>query len=129
MFLASTMQYPLPNKDKSSMSSSKVPLGDPLSIQHEAGMNGPSGTYSSITSSSARTTGAANGRGAGNGRGSVNWKPSVFDFKSARSGSTCPTCKGSGRIPKGKYSQVRALLLKAQGLSPRVSIHKSGPYS
>ena len=51
----------------------------------------------------------------GNGHGSITsslprrggrdseprWKPSVFDFKTGRSGSTCPTCKGSGRIPKG----------------------------
>ena len=27
-----------------------------------------------------------------------SWRPSVFDF---RSGGTCPTCHGTGRIPKG----------------------------
>lgn len=34
----------------------------------------------------------------------LRWKPSVFDFKSGRSGSTCPTCKGAGLIPRGKIT-------------------------
>ena len=40
------------------------------------------------------------------------WRPSVFDFKS---GGTCPTCQGTGKIPKGEdsYTQLRfqALLM------------------
>ena len=30
----------------------------------------------------------------------MRWKPSIFDYKSG-SGKTCPTCQGTGRIPKG----------------------------
>ena len=33
------------------------------------------------------------------GTSGQRWKPSVFDFKA---GSTCPTCQGTGRIPRGK---------------------------
>ena len=33
-----------------------------------------------------------------------NWKPSVFDFKAKGRGSTCPTCRGLGRIPKGEVA-------------------------
>ena len=55
------------------------------------------------------TRSPSNGSGASGGNGGVNsgpseyrqprWKPSVFDFK--KSGGVCPTCQGSGRIPKG----------------------------
>ena len=42
-------------------------------------------------------------RGNKAGAASLNrWRPSVFDFKAERNGSTCPTCKGAGRIPKGE---------------------------
>lgn len=70
----------------------RLPLGDPVSIQREVK------TGNTFTSSSSSITRAG---ATGIGRGEVGWKPSVFDFKSTRSGSTCPTCKGSGRIPKG----------------------------
>ena len=59
------------------------------------------------------STNRLTGPGAGGGaNGSITsgssgyrqprWKPSVFDFKKA--GSTCPTCQGTGRIPKGRES-------------------------
>jgi len=34
------------------------------------------------------------------------WRPSVFDFKS---GGTCPTCQGTGRIPKGIRLRVHLI--------------------
>lgn len=73
----------------------KVALGDPLLDS----INGTTSPHASITPASHVRSGS-NGRGRGTSEG-VGWRPSVFDFKSARSGSTCPTCKGSGRIPKG----------------------------
>ena len=70
------------------------PLGDPVGVpKKETGNSGvvSSGNgYSSINSSGSVSM-------AGNAR----WRPSVFDFKSERGGSVCPTCKGVGRIPKG----------------------------
>ena len=36
------------------------------------------------------------------------WRPSVFDFKAEGRGSTCPTCKGTGRIPKGEHSKEKS---------------------
>ena len=37
--------------------------------------------------------------------GNQRWKPSVFDFN--KSGGTCPTCQGTGRIPKGDTHRER----------------------
>ena len=49
----------------------------------------------------------ASGSGGGNVQGqSGKCRPSVFDFKSERVGSICPTCKGVGRIPKGDLTKV-----------------------
>ena len=85
---------------------SEVGLSDPLTVNiHREGRIGPP------IHPTAATTG--NGYGSRNttslsrhgGRDvGPRWKPSVFDFKTVRSGSTCPTCKGSGRIPKGEFS-------------------------
>lgn len=36
-----------------------------------------------------------------------SWRPSVFDF---RSGGTCPTCHGTGRIPRGQDDELVALI-------------------
>ena len=36
--------------------------------------------------------------------GVTRWKPTVFDFKSGTS-TPCPTCQGTGRIPKGWRQQ------------------------
>lgn len=76
-------------------------LGDPL-LQHEARINGPSlvtvgNGYGSRSSSLSRN-------------GGPRWKPSVFDFKTDRSGSTCPTCQGAGRVPKGACVRDASLL-------------------
>lgn len=69
------------------------PLGDPVQhVQHETTLG--TGSYSRTSSSSLTRHGGGRGEG-------LRWKPSVFDFKADRSGSTCPTCKGAGRIPKG----------------------------
>lgn len=74
---------------------SEVGLGDPLSthIQHDARKGPAAGSgYGSRTSSASLSLPISGQR----------WRPSVFDFKAYRSGSTCPTCKGAGRIPKGE---------------------------
>ena len=49
-----------------------------------------------------------------------SWRPSVFDF---RSGGTCPTCRGTGRIPQGEGEGGRA-----RGESYSDKLHVSWPY-
>lgn len=76
---------------------SDVSLGDPLSvhIQHEPRKGPP---LASVGNGFGSRTSLPRHSGIDAGQ---RWKPSVFDFKTYRSGSTCPTCKGAGRIPKG----------------------------
>lgn len=74
---------------------SEVGLGDPLSahIQQDPRKGAAVGNGFGSRSSSSSLSLPGSGH---------RWKPSVFDFKAYRSGSTCPTCKGAGRIPKGE---------------------------
>lgn len=80
---------------------SELGLGDPLTthIQHDARTAVGSG-YGPRSSSSSLSL----------PNGGQRWRPSVFDFKAYRSGSTCPTCKGAGRIPKGQEDELVALI-------------------
>lgn len=41
------------------------------------------------------------------GSSGQRWRPSVFDFKA---GSTCPTCQGTGKIPRGQEDELVALI-------------------
>ena len=86
---------------------SKVPLGDPVGLpkMKEAPKNGPVSTGTNYSSISSINSSSSVSRGRTGNEG-VRWKPSVFDFKSERGGSVCPTCRGVGRIPKGELSPV-----------------------
>ena len=83
---------------------SEVGLSDPLTVnvhlKREDRIGPPTATSSNGYGSRNMTSLSRHG---GKDVG-PRWKPSVFDFKAMRSGSTCPTCKGSGRILKGEFS-------------------------
>ena len=79
------------------VSINKVPLGNLLRENAPSaggGRGSPDGMSSSVL--------AREEHGVKKGHGPwVRWKASVFNSKFRKSGSTCPTCKGSGYIPKG----------------------------
>lgn len=44
-------------------------------------------------------------------KGTISWRPTVFDFKSGAN-KVCPTCQGTGRIPKGTLLLISVIYRK-----------------
>ena len=74
---------------------------------HVQGAPGRLGTFTSSSQEIHKKKGSTTS-GAG-GKPVTGWKPTVFDFKSGASTTQCPTCQGTGRIPKGKLREVGRL--------------------
>lgn len=70
------------------------------------------GRLGSFTSSSQEISGPYKKKSSASSINSEarRWKPSVFDFKSGSVQAVCPTCHGTGRIPKGQEDELVALI-------------------
>ena len=82
------------------MAGSKQPSALPVHghVQQQGASAGRLGTFTGSSQDIYRKQGSAVSSGVG--KPVARWRPTAFDFKSGSS-TICPTCQGTGRIPKG----------------------------
>ena len=66
----------------------------------QQGASGRMGAFTSSSSSELPATYKKNAASSSIQKGGRRWRPNVFDFKSGAN-TSCPTCQGTGHIPKG----------------------------
>ena len=91
-------------------------------VQHQGAAAGRLGTFTGSSQEIYKKQSSA----AVSSKSVTRWRPSAFDFKSGSS-TICPTCQGTGHIPKGAHlRRVRESDSGANSLlKPYVVIHDS----
>ena len=86
-------------------------------VQQQGASAGRLGTFTGSSQDFYKKQGTTMSSGVG--KPVTRWRPTAFDFKSGSS-TTCPTCQGTGRIPKGTC--VRCGRESSQAYHERTSI-------